>query len=80
MNSINQSGGGRQLYSYEHSLLHEFLATDNENMRLEYSNEKEAYNASQSMKRYIETHRQPLKVAHRKTYLYILRKEVTECE
>ena len=68
-------GGGRLLYSYEHSLLHEFLATDNENMRLEYSDEREALNARQALARYIDSHKQPLNALCRGTFVYVVRKE-----
>lgn len=68
-------GGGRLLYSYEHSLLHEFLATDNENMRLEYSDKREAFNAKQALTRYINSHKQPLNALCREVYVYIIRTE-----
>jgi hypothetical protein len=57
-------------------LLHELLASDNENIQLEYSNVDEASNAAQSIRIYVEKHaRQPLLVFQRQHYVIIVKKK-----
>ena len=63
----------RSLYDQECELLHEFLGTENENIRFEYGNEKEAKNARQACARYINENRMPLKAMWRGNYVFVVR-------
>lgn len=61
-------------YHQEHELTHEFLATDNENMWLEYDTEVEAQNAAQAIRRYIFENSQPLVALKRGVFVVVARK------
>lgn len=63
----------RSLYDQECELLHEFLGTENENIRFEYGNEKEANNARQGCARYAKEHRMPLKLMQRGVFVFAVR-------
>jgi hypothetical protein len=56
-------------------VLHDFLASDHENVRLEYDTVAEAKNASQAIRKYIKDIRQPLLAKQRNNYVFIVRKE-----
>ena len=63
----------RSVYAQEHKVLTDFLVTDNENVRLEYGNEREATNATQALRCWVEQNRKPLKVAQRKHYVFVFK-------
>lgn len=64
-NQVCRKITGKSIYTQEQNLLHEFLATDNENICFEYHNTQEAINAVQALKMYAKKARQPLKFAQR---------------
>ena len=64
----------RSVYAEEHKVLSELLASDHENVRLEYGNEREAKNAYASLKKHIMQNRQPLKVAQRRNFVFAIKK------
>lgn len=63
----------KSVYTQEFDLLHEFLATDNKNIRFEYSTEKEAINARQACATYIKNNNKPLKVMQRGNYVFAVK-------
>lgn len=64
----------RGVYAQEHKILCDFLASDHKNVRLEYSNEKEATNASQSLRNWTKKERKPLKIVQRKNFVFGMKK------
>lgn len=64
----------KSIYEQEFSLLHDFLATDKENIRFEYSNEREAINARQAIFSCAKKARQPITVAQRGKYVFAVKK------
>ena len=60
----------KSVYAEEHKILCDFLATDNENVRLEYGNSREAQSAYQALKRWREANRKPLKITQRRNYVF----------
>ena len=63
----------KSICAEEHKILSDFLASENKNVRLEYSNEREAKNAYQSLTTYIKKNRKPLKVAQRRNYVFAIK-------
>lgn len=63
----------RSLYAEEHKVLSDFLASDNENVRLEYGNENEAINARQALNMWVKNNRKPLKLAQRRQYVFAVK-------
>ena len=63
-------------YDYERGLLHEFLASENENIRLEYDSPREACNAAAMLKLYVKNARQPLEIKQRGNAVFAFRNEV----
>lgn len=63
----------RSVYAQEHKVLTDFLVTDNENVRLEYGNEREAVNAVQALKTWVKQNRKPLKVVQRRHYVFAIK-------
>lgn len=61
---------------YERGLLHEYLASENENIRLEYDTPREAVNAAAMLKLYVRNARQPLEIKQRGNAVFAERKEV----
>lgn len=68
----------RSIYDREYELLHEFLATDNENICFEYHDTQEAINAVQALKMYAKKARQPLEFRQRANKVFAER-AVKEC-
>lgn len=64
---------GKSIYQREFDLLHEFLATDHENIRLEYSNEKEASLVRNNIFKYINRCKMPLEVMRRGVFVFAVR-------
>lgn len=64
---------GKSIYTQEYDLLHEFSATDNENIRLEYSTEREAINAKQALTKYVNRCRMPLKIIRRDVFVFAVK-------
>lgn len=60
----------KSIYAEEHNILCDFLATENENVRLEYGNEKEAANAKQALTTWVKKNRKPLRIAQRGKYVF----------
>lgn len=60
----------RSVYAEEHKILCDFLATDNENVRLEYGNDREAVNAYSSLSTWVKKNRKPLKLAQRRNFVF----------
>ena len=60
----------RSVYAEEHKILSDFLATDNENVRLEYGDEREAFNAAMSHRKWTRDIRKPLKITQRKNFVF----------
>lgn len=63
----------RSVYVEEHKVLCDFLASDNENVRLEYSNDKEAVNAVQALKTWAKLNRKPMRLVQRRQYVFALK-------
>lgn len=63
----------RSVYAEEHKILSDFLATDNENVRLEYGNEREALNASAALRKWTKDNRKPLKVNQRRNFVFAIK-------
>ena len=61
----------KSVYSMEYAAMHDFLASDNENMCFEYNNNKEAANAYQAIWTYAKKNRQPLTVSTRQNTIVI---------
>lgn len=64
---------GKSIYAQEYELLHEFLTTENENIRFEYTAEREATNSRQCCAKYVKDNRMPLKVIQRKNYVFAIK-------
>lgn len=64
----------RSVYAEEHKILCDFMASEHENIRLEYENENEAQNAAQSLRRWAETNHKPLNIVKRRHYVFAERK------
>jgi hypothetical protein len=64
----------RSVYAQEHKVLSDFWLTDNENVRLEYGNVREAINASQALKTWVRENRRSLKIAQRSNYVFAFKK------
>ena len=60
----------KSVYAEEHSILCDFLATEHENVRLEYGNDREAVNASTSLNNWVKKNRKPLKLAQRRNFVF----------
>ena len=60
----------RSVYAEEHKILSDLLESNNENVRLEYGNEREAVNAVQALKMWTKSNRKPLKLAQRRNYVF----------
>ena len=69
----------RGAYAQEHNVLIEFITSDNENVRLEYSTEREAINAVQALKNWCARERKPLKLHQRTHYVFAVKKGDEEC-
>lgn len=65
----------KSVYNQEFQLLHDFQSGDKRNMRLEYSNKREAINAAAALKRYAQQARQPLDLSQRGNFVFVKRKE-----
>ena len=63
----------KSIYDQEQNLIHDFLASKNENIEFEYTCAKEAFNARNTLKRYTEACRQPVKVTQRNNYVYVVK-------
>lgn len=63
----------KSIYDQEQNLIHDFLASKNENIEFEYTCSKEAVNASNSLKRYTEACKQPVKVLQRGSFVYVVK-------
>ena len=68
----------KSVYAQEIEILHEFAASDKDNVRLEYTTEQEAVNARQALYNYIKEARKPLKVMQRGKYVFAVK--TNECE
>ena len=67
---------GRSIYTQEFELLHDFCGSDKENIRLEYSTEREAANARQACAVYTKKNRMNLKMLQRGNYVFAIRTSV----
>lgn len=65
----------RSVYAQEHKILCDFMSSDNENIRLEYGDEREAQNAAQSLRRWSKTNHKPLVIVMRRQYVFAERKK-----
>lgn len=54
---------GRSKYWREHEEVHDFLASDNENVVLGYDNERDAKNAFQGIYNYVKCSKSPVRVS-----------------
>lgn len=63
----------RTLYAEERKVLSDFLASENENVRLEYGSEREAKNSWQALYMWIKNNRKPLKVVQRKNFIFAIK-------
>lgn len=70
----------KSIYEQEMKLTHELLASDDENIEIEYYTVNEARNARTALKRKIAQARQPLEVHQNKKFLYIIKKTEGEGE
>ena len=61
---------GKSIYAEEHNILCDFLASEHENVRLEYGNDKEAKNAYSSLSVWRTKNRKPLRLTQRKNYVF----------
>lgn len=64
----------KTIYEQECKLTHELLASDDNNIEIEYYNDVEAKNARASVLLYIKKVRQPLEVMQRGKFLIIQKK------
>ena len=64
----------RSVYAREHEILCEFMTSENENIRLEYGNEKEAQYAAVALRKWSVSHHKPLVIAKRQHYVFAERK------
>lgn len=64
----------RSKYDPEGEAMHEFLATNHDNMCFEYSNEREANCARMATQKYAREARQPLSISLRGNTIVITRK------
>lgn len=64
--------GGRSIYEQEVELLHEFLASEHDNIRFEYTTEREAVNARQSLTVYAKKNKMPLKIMQRENFVFAI--------
>lgn len=62
------------MYEQEHQLTHQLLASDDNNIEIEYCNNKEAMLARASVFKYIKDARQPLEVMQRGKSVIIQKK------
>lgn len=71
----------KSVYEQEHELLHDFLASENENIYFEYGSTQEAINARAALVVYIKRVRQPLQILQRGNCVFAIRieEEKTEC-
>ena len=63
----------KSVYAEEHKILCDFLATEHENVRLEYSNEREALNASAVLRKWAKDNRKPLKICQRRNFAFAIK-------
>ena len=66
----------KSVYHQERELLHEFLASEHENIMFEYSTSREAVNAAAMLKLYVQNVRQPLDIMQRGSNVFAVRREV----
>ena len=64
----------KSIYTQEFDVLHEFLPSDNKNIRFEYSTAKEARSAAAALKKYAKENKQPLIFKQRGNYIFAIRK------
>ena len=64
----------KSIYEQEYTLLHEFLASKNENICFEYETRREAVNAAASLTMYIKKAKQPLLIKQRENFVFAVRK------
>ena len=71
----------KSIYEQEYELLHDFLASENENICFEYGSTQEAINARAALVVYIKRARQPLQLMQRVNCVFAVRKDEdkTEC-
>ena len=65
----------KSIYTQEFDVLHEFLPSDNKNIRFEYSTDKEARAATAALRNYAEQNKQPLIFKQRANYVFAIRKD-----
>lgn len=70
----------KSIYAEEHGILSDFLATDNENVCLEYGSEKEAHNACSALSMWRKKNRKPLKIVQREKYVFAFKTIADETE
>ena len=63
----------KSIYDQEQNLIHDFLASKNENIEFEYTCSKEAVNAAAALKNYTTACRQPLNVMQRANFVYVVK-------
>ena len=65
----------KSIYTQEFDVLHEFLPSDNKNIRYEYSTDKEARAATAALRKYAEQNKQPLIFEQIANYVFAIRKD-----
>ena len=63
----------KSVYAEEHGILCDYLASNNENVRLEYGDEKEAVNAVQALRTWVKNNRKPLACKQRGKYVFAIK-------
>ena len=66
--------GGKSIYGHEYSLMHDFASSEHENMRIEYSGNREAQKVAQCMKRHAVQCKMNIEITQRDTYVYVYKK------
>lgn len=60
----------KSVYAQEHKVLCNFLASEHENVRMEYGDEREALNSAAALRKWARDNRKPLEIRQRGKYVF----------